>query len=154
MKVKIKDGIINIKIDAYNLIQELTKGEKRELAEALTWGEIMEEAARRMIGESECSGGKDKTITLNFLAKMEGHLLSGYLWSWLNNLNELSQSMTAHEHVYWKMWHDSDHSGFFQEWLERNGIESQYTSELKDHKELRDYVEKTLAKFANQSEEE
>jgi len=131
----------------------MSKDERRELAEALTWNEIMEEAARRMIGESENSSSEDVTIALNFLCKMEDHLLSGYKWDWLRSLNELSKGMIAHEHLYWKMRYDPVHASFFYEWLKANNIKSQYTSDFKEHKELVEYVENTLTTFANKGEE-
>jgi len=154
MEMKIKDGKLHIVVDIYERIQELTKDERRELAEALTWNEIMEEAARRMMGESEWSGGNEDTIALDFLCKMEDRLLSGYIWSWLKGLNDLSKEMVVHEHLYWKMRHDPIHASFFYEWLKANDIESQYTSEFKEHKELVEFVENTLTKFANKDDEE
>jgi len=153
MNIKIRNGMLTVDVNIYDLIEELSKDERRELAEALTWNEIMEEAARRMIGESECSGGEDDTIALDFLCKMEDRLQSGYVWSWLKDLNELSREMVAHEHLYWKMRYDPVHAEFFHTWLKVNNIKSQYTSEFKEHKELVEFVEETLRKFANKDGE-
>jgi hypothetical protein len=152
MSFNIADGRISFSFDLGEFIENLTKEEKMELVKAITWEEVMDEAVRRLTGESETWGSDDDRLTLEVLAKMERNVLSGYKWSTLRELNDLAKNWTSHEHLFWKMYHDPIHGKFFQQWLRDNNIESNYTHDLQAWQDFRAMVEQRLDDFAGNIE--
>jgi len=148
MSILIKNGTISFQFDLREFIDQLEDDEKMQLVEFLTWEKVMEEAVKRLIGESESWGSDDDILTIEVLSKMEQNVLSGYKWSYLRDLDRLSKDLTAHEHLYWKMYHDPINGAFFRKWLSENNIESNYTHNLPDYQSLRKFVEEKLERFA------
>jgi len=148
-EIEVKDGKIEFAIDLYDLVASVPEEERDQFAEVVTWGRIMDEAIKRLIGMSENWGGNDKEKAVEVLSKMEKHVLSGYKWHILKNLDKLAENMITHEHLYWQMYHDPQHGEFFREWLREHNIESNYTPKLKDYKEFKDWVETKLNEFGN-----
>lgn len=147
--VDIKDGKLEFAIDLYDLVSSVPEEERNQFAEVVTWERIMDEAIKRLTGISEnwCDDDKEKAVEV--LSKMEKHVLSGYKWHILKNLDTLARDMIAHEHLYWKMYHDPQHSEFFRKWLHEHNIESNYTTKLKNYQEFWDWVERELDEFGN-----
>ena len=139
-------------IDIYELFENMSEEDKDKLAEMFTWDRILKAAIKRLTGESMDSADSDDKLTLEVLTKMEIHLLSGYTWSILRNLDALAQNMITHEHIYWLMYHEQS-EGFgmtFHDWLNEHKIESNYTSKCPSYVEFREFVEKKLDEFGNQ----
>ena len=141
----------SINIDLYELFKELSDEQKMKLAEVITWDNILKEAVRRLTGESEnyCEDA-DSLLTLQVLVKMEQRLLSGYSWHILDDLRQLACNIISHEILYWKMYHDEKQGAFFQGWLEKNNIQSNYTTEFEDFQAFKVMVENKLNEFGNQ----
>jgi len=152
-EVDVEEGKLKIVIDLYELVQEIPEKERHKLARIITWDDIMEEAVRRLIDESPdwCSSN-DKMHTLNVLSKMEEHVLSGYKWSILQNLDKLAKNLIIHKHLYWKMYHDPIHKDFFRNWLEENKIEDNYITKFKTYLEFKVFIENKLTEFENRLE--
>lgn len=91
----------------------------------------------------------DKRLTLEVLTKMERHLLSGYKWNILTNLESLAQNAIAHEHIYWKMYHEKNEGlrETFREWLDAQGIKSNYMSEYPSYLDFKRFIEDKLEEF-------
>ena len=153
-EVNIKDGKLEFEIDLYDLVSSVPEEEQNQFAEVVTWDRIMDEAIKRLTGTSENWCGDDNEKAVEVLSKMEKHVLSGYKWHILKNIEKLAKDMIAHEHLYWQMYHDPQHSNFFREWLHEHNIESNYTTELKDYKEFWEWVERELSEFGNKLNEE
>jgi hypothetical protein len=131
----------------------MSEEDKDSLTGMFTWDRIFKAAVKRLTGESEDFCDSDKRITLDVLAKMETHLLSGYKWTILTNLESLAQNTIAHEHIYWKMYHEKNESlrETFREWLDVQGMKSNYMSKYPSYLEFRRFVEGKLEEFgANQ----
>jgi hypothetical protein len=114
MEVKIDLIKGELKIDGiniYELFEDLSEEDKNSMTGMFTWDRIFKAAVKRLTGESEDFCDSDKRITLDVLAKMETHLLSGYKWTILTNLESLAQNTIAHEHIYWKMYHEKNEKG-------------------------------------------
>lgn len=136
-------------INIYELFEDMSEDDKDRLTEMFTWHRILKAAVKRLTGESGDFGGSDKQLTLDVLAKMERHLLSGYKWGVLSKLDSLAQNSIAHEHIYWLMYHEEDKSlrEVFREWLDKRGIKSNYMSEYPSYREFRKFVEDKLDEF-------
>jgi len=149
-KIDVEDGKLEIVIDLYELFSEVPIDERHKIARIITWDKIMEEAVKRLIGtDPDYEESTDKQLAVEVLTKMEKHILSGYKWSILQNLDRLASDLISHEHIYWKMYHDPIYKEFFREWLERNKIESNYTTKFKTYEEFKNFVERKLIEFEN-----
>ena len=145
------DSPATITIDLYELFDELPDESKDKIAKAITWKSIMKEAVARLLQESEnYSNPDDSLLTVEVLTKMEKRLLSGYKWRILRQLEQLAKNIISHEFIYWKMYHDPVHAEFFQSWLNRNNIESNYSPKFANYQEFRTMVEDKLEEFGNQ----
>lgn len=148
MDITIKEGQVSFGFNLTEFLDSLTDEEKQEVVEHITWDAVMKQAVQRLIGESDSYQSDDDLLSLEVLTKMENNLLSGYKWTYLAELNRLSRDIAAHEHIYWKMFHDPIHSDFFEKWMKENGIESNYTGEWENHERFRRLVETKLTAFS------
>jgi len=153
VEIKIQNEKVVTQLDLYETINNLTEEERHELVLALTGSTIMEEVAKRMAGDSDIWASGDTKVALKFLSSVENHLLSGYKWSILQNLEQLAKNIITQEHLYGKMRNDPVHKEFFQQWLEDNNIKSNYTTEIKGVTEFKEYVEKSLELFVHEDDE-
>jgi len=153
VEIKIENGKVVTQLDLYETINNLTDEARHELVRALTCDRVMEEAAKRMAGDSDMWASGDTKVALKFLSSVENHLLSGYKWGILQNLEQLAKNMITQEHLYWKMRNDPVHNEFFRQWLEDNNIKSNYTPEFKGVKEFKEYVGKILESFVHGDDE-
>src|ERR1700742_867247 len=78
--------------------------------------------------------GDDWERRLAILAKMQDKLESEIDWNLVNKLkiDQFIKDARSHEPLYRKMFHDPLHKDFFRAWLERNNIESNYTTHTAD----------------------
>lgn len=149
MKIKIADGTLSLEFDIYETINKMSDEEKQEIVSAVTWDRVLRQAVDRLVGESRDWAGDDNLLTLEVLSKMEQHLLSGYKWSCLGELDRLAKNITSHEHIYWKMYHDPTYGEYFRKWLRENSIESNFTHSLETYESFRKMVEEKLEAFGN-----
>lgn len=150
MNITIKEGQVSFGFDLTEFLDSLTDEEKQEVVEYITWDEVLKQAIQRLIGESDSWQSDDDLLTLEVLTKMEENLLSGYKWSYLSELNKVSRDIAAHEHIYWKMFHDPIHGEFFRQWMKDNKIESNYTGTWETHEQFRQFVETKLTAFSGE----
>lgn len=141
----LEDGETEIKIPLRAIFEGLSAEDRHQMAEAITWDAIEQEAMDRLAGQSECWSSEDDTLRLQFLARVEAHLLSGRVWSALGHLDAVAKNITCHEHLYWLLWHDESTRNWFPAWAKAHGVESNYTHDLPDYAALRKLVEDALA---------
>jgi hypothetical protein len=142
--LRIQDDQFDLKLNLSQLFEGFNQDERSQIAASLCWGDILQEAIKRLCGESDMWDSTDPTLTLEVLSKMEDRLISKCRWSLLRNLEDLSKNIASHQHIYWKMYHDPNHGDFFQDWLRKNNIESNYTCDIKSHEEFMKMVEEKL----------
>lgn len=150
IEVDLIEGELKLEgINIYELFEDMSEDDKDRLTEMFTWHRILKAAVKRLTGESGDFADSDKQLTLDVLAKMERHLLSGYKWNVLAHIDSLAQNSIAHEHIYWLMYHEGDEGlrETFREWLDMRGIKSNYTSNYSSYLEFRRLVEDKLEEF-------
>ena len=158
MKVKVDliKGELKLEgINLYELFEDMSEEDKDSLTGMFTWDRIFKAVVKRLTGESEDFCDSDKKLTLEVLAKMEKHLLSGYKWNILTNLESLAQNAIAHEHIYWKMYHEKDEGlrRIFREWLDVKGIRSNYMSKYPSYLEFKRFVDDKLEEFGERKDD-
>lgn len=151
MDITINQGQVSFGFNLSEFLDNLTDEEKQEVVEHITWDAVMKQAVQRLLGESDSYASDDDLLSFEVLSKMETNLLSGYKWTYLAELNRLSRDIAAHEHIYWKMYHDPIHGDFFENWMKQNGIQSNYTGEWETHEQFRRLVETKLTAFSGEA---
>ena len=119
-------GKFNLQISLYDLLDELTDEQKLNLAEVITWGPVLDEAMRRLIGMADGFSTEDWKLQLEYLTEVESKLLSGYKWGMLRELKDTARRIGSHRDLYYKMRADPTHGDFFCEWMHENNIQSPY----------------------------
>jgi hypothetical protein len=150
VKVDLIKGELKLEgISIYELFEDMSEEDKDSLTGMFTWNRIFKAAVKRLTGESEDYCDSDKKLTLEVLAKMERHLLSGYKWNILTNLESLAQNAIAHEHIYWAMYHEKNEGlrRVFREWLDAKEIKSNYMSKYPSYLEFKRFVDDKLEEF-------
>ena len=132
LRIDDDDNGLHVEVKLYQIFEQLSPEERGQCAEAITWQAIMDEAINRLLGESQSWSSNDRLLNLRVLTEVERRFLR-FDYSVLYNLLQLSKDMATHEHIYWKLVNDTE---WGRRWLSENGIESNYTSDLPDHKAL------------------
>lgn len=101
----VKDEHSTISLNLWEVFREITDEEKTSVAEALTWGPVMDEAIQRLLGHSNSWGSSDRRLTLRLLRQMEQHVLSGYPWSVLDEVSKVAKQLVSNESTYFRIFH-------------------------------------------------
>ena len=106
------DTEVAVTMNLYQVFEAMGDDEKLLVAEALTWDKVLEQAIRRLTGESwNASGGRDRELSAEVLAKISEHAIPSsdpryYFWSLIEPLKKLASEIEHSETLYWKLFHD------------------------------------------------
>lgn len=101
LSVKAEEG--QLKINLHEFFDSFDGEEKIQLAEALCWDEVLEEALNRILGESMSWSGDDhdlRLMVLESLSAMEDKTLTTYDYETLNEFKKASEKIANHENAY------------------------------------------------------
>ncbi len=126
-----KDTEVSVTLNLYQIFEAMADDQKLLVAEALTWGVVLDQAIRRLTGDSwNASGGDDHELSAEVLAKIGEHAMPDsdprfWFWSLIRPLEKLAQEIEHSETLFWKLWHDRNSIPFFA-----NGTKPQTVGEL------------------------
>lgn len=125
---------LTLSINISELSESLTSEEKMALAEGLCWDDVMQEAIRRLAGQSQYSISEDYTRSWDFLADQIADQALNVRFGAFRRVCESLQNQHYEARMYWKLRHDNGHlfydsdgrsvtvGNWFRTWCERNGF--------------------------------
>lgn len=101
MKASVNDdGVLLIETEGgswsvkmHEVFDALDEGGQMALAESVGWGRVFDYVIGRLKGTTESWAGDDTKRGVELLAGVEEHLLSGYYWSFLNDVMSAAREM-------------------------------------------------------------
>lgn len=118
-KLVVEQGALKFSCDLTELFQDMDVESCKQVAEALTWDWVLVEAIKRLVGDSDCSGGSDGHLTLGLLGRME-YALAGRSWTIIGDMVRAAQQIKSYDNV-WSLAcaeEDSDKRYYLIGWLE------------------------------------
>ena len=137
MNAEIEDHCLVVTADGFEARFELSRifetmsgEEKEQLARALCFGHVMDEALKRLTGDSEWWDSEDKERGARLLASIGENSLSGAFGIW-SKLIESAKSTTSHEHIYWLLYHMDEWPNYKtpRDWLNGAGISDNHVND-------------------------
>ena len=98
-KLVVEEGSLFFSVDLFRLMEGLDADAARQMAEAITWDSVLDEAVRRLTGKGENSSSADERLTVGVLSEME-YRLAGRSWAVLSDILDVGRQIRSRERLW------------------------------------------------------
>lgn len=100
-----------VTLNLFRMFDDMNDEQKLRVAEALTWGVVLQQAVERLKGDSRSWCGDDRNLSAEVMEAISEHAMPShdkkyYFWRLLNPLRDLASKIEHGEALYWKLYHD------------------------------------------------
>lgn len=128
--IVIEKGGVRIELNFSKLAESLSREDRMNMASALCWDEVMQEAIDRLAGQSEAWSSTDSEKSFEFLKQQIVDKALQLKFHAFSKVRDDLRDMFFESRLYWKLYHDETLPEKFDvwAWLKANGFEgSNYT---------------------------
>ena len=115
-EVTIEHNGVKIQFNLNDMAEIMSEDDRKRMAEALCWDELMEEALKRLAGESFCHSSSDYEKSFFFLRDQIIDEALKLRFGAFDKVRQLIQDQLFEARLYWKLWHNS-------EWFRERGVD-------------------------------